>query len=80
MSVTRPPRHLFVHLKRFHYDDKLHDFRKLSSFIAFGAQQRLGNLHETAECDPLYELVAFVVHVGRYVPAGPGWAGAVGRG
>lgn len=72
MRVKKLPMILALHLKRFKYMDQLHRYTKLSYRVVFPLELRLFNTSgDATNPDRMYDLVAVVVHCGRWavVPA-----------
>ena len=68
MRVKKLPMILALHLKRFKYMDQLHRYTKLSYRVVFPLELRLFNTSgDATNPDRMYDLVAVVVHCGRYV-------------
>lgn len=68
MKVKKLPMILALHLKRFKYMDQLHRYTKLSYRVVFPLELRLFNTSgDATNPDRMYDLVAVVVHCGRYV-------------
>jgi len=58
---------LALHLKRFKYMEQLHRYTKLSYRVVFPLELRLFNTSgDAVNLDRMYDLVAVVVHCGRY--------------
>ena len=69
MRVKKLPMILALHLKRFKYMDQLHRYTKLSYRVVFPLELRLFNTSgDATNPDRMYDLVAVVVHCGRWVP------------
>uniref|UniRef100_A0A8C9G6H7 ubiquitinyl hydrolase 1 n=1 Tax=Pavo cristatus TaxID=9049 RepID=A0A8C9G6H7_PAVCR len=67
MKVKKLPMILALHLKRFKYMDQLHRYTKLSYRVVFPLELRLFNTSgDATNPDRMYDLVAVVVHCGRY--------------
>lgn len=67
MRVKKLPMILALHLKRFKYMEQLHRYTKLSYRVVFPLELRLFNTSSDAvNLDRMYDLVAVVVHCGRY--------------
>lgn len=67
MRVKKLPMILALHLKRFKYMDQLHRYTKLSYRVVFPLELRLFNTSgDATNPDRMYDLVAVVVHCGRY--------------
>lgn len=67
MRVKRLPMILALHLKRFKYMEQLHRYTKLSYRVVFPLELRLFNTSgDAVNLDRMYDLVAVVVHCGRY--------------
>lgn len=65
MKIKKLPDVLGLHLKRFKYQEDLGRYIKLSYRVVFPFQLRLPNTSDDSDNpDRLYELFAFVVHVG----------------
>ncbi|EGD82442.1 ubiquitin carboxyl-terminal hydrolase 12 [Salpingoeca rosetta] len=65
MRVKRMPNVLAIHLKRFKYVERMQQFTKLDHRVVFPKELRLFNATEAAEEeDRIYDLFAFVVHIG----------------
>lgn len=61
---------LALHLKRFKYMEQLQRYTKLSYRVVFPLELRLFNTSADAvNLDRMYDLVAVVVHCGRYESA-----------
>lgn len=61
---------LALHLKRFKYMEQLQRYTKLSYRVVFPLELRLFNTSgDATNPERLYDLVAVVVHCGRYVLA-----------
>lgn len=73
MRVKKLPMILALHLKRFKYMEQLHRYTKLSYRVVFPLELRLFNTSgDAVNLDRMYDLVAVVVHCGRWVnPADP---------
>lgn len=70
MRVKKLPMILALHLKRFKYMEQLQRYTKLSYRVVFPLELRLFNTSgDATNPERLYDLVAVVVHCGRYVPA-----------
>lgn len=68
MKIKTLPNVLALHLKRFKYQEDLGRYIKLSYRVVFPFHLRLPNTSEqTDNPDRLYELFAFVVHIGGCV-------------
>lgn len=79
MRVKKLPMILALHLKRFKYMEQLHRYTKLSYRVVFPLELRLFNTSSDAvNLDRMYDLVAVVVHCGRYGPAAAGCTREVG--
>lgn len=69
MRVKKLPMILALHLKRFKYMDQLHRYTKLSYRVVFPLELRLFNTSgDATNPDRMYDLVAVVVHCGRWDP------------
>lgn len=80
MRVKKLPMILALHLKRFKYMEQLHRYTKLSYRVVFPLELRLFNTSSDAvNLDRMYDLVAVVVHCGRYGQAGRGARGSEGH-
>lgn len=67
MRVKKLPMILALHLKRFKYMEQLHRYTKLSYRVVFPLELRLFNTSgDAVNLDRMYDLVAVVVHCGRY--------------
>ena len=67
MRVKKLPMILALHLKRFKYMEQLHRYTKLSYRVVFPLELRLFNTSSDAvNLDRMYDLVAVVVHCGRW--------------
>lgn len=67
MRVKKLPMILALHLKRFKYMDQLHRYTKLSYRVVFPLELRLFNTSgDATNPDRMYDLVAVVVHCGRW--------------
>lgn len=72
---------LALHLKRFKYMEQLHRYTKLSYRVVFPLELRLFNTSSDAvNLDRMYDLVAVVVHCGRWGQAGSAWREALSLG
>ena len=70
MRVKKLPMILALHLKRFKYMEQLQRYTKLSYRVVFPLELRLFNTSgDATNPERLYDLVAVVVHCGRYVLA-----------
>lgn len=68
MRVKKLPMILALHLKRFKYMEQLQRYTKLSYRVVFPLELRLFNTSgDATNPERLYDLVAVVVHCGRYV-------------
>uniref|UniRef100_A0A667FYP7 ubiquitinyl hydrolase 1 n=1 Tax=Lynx canadensis TaxID=61383 RepID=A0A667FYP7_LYNCA len=68
MKVKKLPMILALHLKRFKYMDQLHRYTKLSYRVVFPLELRLFNTSgDATNPDRMYDLVAVVVHCGRFI-------------
>lgn len=67
MRVKKLPMILALHLKRFKYMEQLQRYTKLSYRVVFPLELRLFNTSgDATNPDRMYDLVAVVVHCGRY--------------
>lgn len=65
MKIKSLPNILALHLKRFKYQEQVGRYVKLAYRVVFPMQLRLFNTSDDVENpDRLYELSAFVVHIG----------------
>lgn len=65
--MKKLPMILALHLKRFKYMEQLHRYTKLSYRVVFPLELRLFNTSgDAVNLDRMYDLVAVVVHCGRY--------------
>lgn len=65
MKIQVLPNILCLHLKRFKYQEALQKYVKLSYRVLFPMELRLFNtVEEMEDPDRIYDLNAFVVHVG----------------
>lgn len=81
MRVKKLPMILALHLKRFKYMEQLHRYTKLSYRVVFPLELRLFNTSSDAvNLDRMYDLVAVVVHCGRYGRAAAGCTWEMGGG
>ncbi|KAG0292660.1 hypothetical protein BGZ98_002505 [Dissophora globulifera] len=65
MKIQQLPNILSLHLKRFKYQEALQKYVKLSYRVAFPMELRLFNtVDDMEDPDRIYDLNAFVVHVG----------------
>ena len=68
MRVKKLPMILALHLKRFKYMEQLQRYTKLSYRVVFPLELRLFNTSgDATNPERLYDLVAVVVHCGRWV-------------
>ncbi|KAG0252388.1 hypothetical protein BG011_007004 [Mortierella polycephala] len=66
MKIQRLPNILSLHLKRFKYQEALQKYVKLSYRVSFPLELRLFNtVDDMEDPDRIYDLNAFVVHVGN---------------
>ncbi|KAG0238362.1 hypothetical protein BGW42_005595 [Actinomortierella wolfii] len=65
MKIKQLPNILSLHLKRFKYQEALQKYVKLSYRVAFPMELRLFNtVDDMEDPDRIYDLFAFVVHIG----------------
>ncbi|KAI8986318.1 hypothetical protein BDB01DRAFT_720441 [Pilobolus umbonatus] len=65
MKIKKLPNILALHLKRFKYQEQLQKYIKLTYRVVFPFELRLFNTSDdTEDADRMYELWAFVVHIG----------------
>ncbi|KAF9975410.1 hypothetical protein BGZ73_000974 [Actinomortierella ambigua] len=65
MKIKQLPNILSLHLKRFKYQEALQKYVKLSYRVAFPLELRLFNtVDDMEDPDRIYDLFAFVVHIG----------------
>ncbi|KAF9155664.1 hypothetical protein DFQ26_009666 [Actinomortierella ambigua] len=65
MKIKQLPNILSLHLKRFKYQEALQKYVKLSYRVAFPMELRLFNtIDDMEDPDRIYDLFAFVVHIG----------------
>ena len=66
MKIQVLPNILSLHLKRFKYQEALQKYVKLSYRVSFPMELRLFNtVDDMEDPDRIYDLNAFVVHVGN---------------
>jgi ubiquitin carboxyl-terminal hydrolase 9/13 len=66
MKIKQLPSVLTLHLKRFKYQERLQKHVKLSYRVVFPLELRLPNTcDDTVNADRLYQLFAFIVHIGN---------------
>lgn len=65
MKIQQLPNILSLHLKRFKYQEALQKYVKLSYRVSFPLELRLFNtVDDMEDPDRIYDLNAFVVHIG----------------
>ncbi|KAG0169692.1 hypothetical protein DFQ30_003318 [Apophysomyces sp. BC1015] len=65
MKIKTLPNILALHLKRFKYQEQLQKYIKLTYRVVFPFELRLFNTcDDTEDADRMYELWAFVIHIG----------------